>query len=299
MSVFNKYIKKNVDGHIMYLFVHDSGISSVLKVSARRVKTREQAFMSIIRKEVVAGMTVCDVGANIGFVTLLLCRLVGKKGKVYAIEPDPNNVKLLRRNIEVNGYKDRVEIIEGCFSDRSGKIDFNLSDKFSNLGSVKHTKHSSSKIRVPSFTIDTFFAKKRGPDFIKMDVEGHEIEIIDGALKELKRVTSTKLLIEIHPGLYDDPKAMEKRVVKLVSLGFSVKYIVTAGVRIPSLLKNRGYNKPDLSLKKYGLSDDYRRAVYSNVKNADAAYFCRPHKLWVPRKRKFGTKVLRSIMLVK
>jgi len=136
---------------------------------------------------------VADVGANIGIFTLWASRrLAGKRGKVFAFEPAPYALKVLKKNLALNSIE-RVEIIEAACADRSGEIDFFLG----------HHHHTSSlladwaanggdpapRIRVPSATLDEFFSGREAPDFIKMDIEGGGVLALTkvGACLERKR----------------------------------------------------------------------------------------------------------------
>src|SRR5438094_750470 len=72
------------------------------------------------------GDVAVDVGANIGYHTLIFARAVGERGRVFAYEPDPDNFRLLRRNVELNGYRN-VRPFQAAVSDRSGTLTLYLS----------------------------------------------------------------------------------------------------------------------------------------------------------------------------
>ena len=88
--------KKKINGFDMLIMKDDPGISRVLNKSKWfRKWHREPDFMDIIMEEVKPGMTVLDLGANIGYVSLLLGRLIGDKGFMYAAEPDIKNFNVI------------------------------------------------------------------------------------------------------------------------------------------------------------------------------------------------------------
>src|SRR5262245_18954658 len=67
------------------------------------------------------GMTVVDLGAHIGYFTLMSARLVGPNGRVYAFEPSPSSFLMLRKNISANGYDDRVSAVAEAVADAPGR----------------------------------------------------------------------------------------------------------------------------------------------------------------------------------
>ena len=106
----NGYIKRNIGNHIMYLDPYDAktGISQTLRRMRPGQPDREPCFMHILKEEVKSDMVTLDLGANIGYLTLIMAEIIGKKGKVYALEPDENNFKILTENIKLNGYKNVI-----------------------------------------------------------------------------------------------------------------------------------------------------------------------------------------------
>ena len=119
--------------------------------SAYKLKQIQDKF-GIIRK----GDSVLDVGCHPGGWTQVAVEEVGENGFVYAIEPDPNNLGLLRSNITENNFDDRCEIIECAMSDEDGELSFWMAEAGPNLSSVQKTKHSTKEIVVPSYTLNTF-----------------------------------------------------------------------------------------------------------------------------------------------
>ncbi len=153
------------------------------------------------------GMVVADVGANIGLFSLWAAR---RGTRVYAFEPAPYAVGILRKNLELN-HIDSVEIAELACSDRKGEIDFFLG----------HHHHASSllpgwasdggppteKLIVPTETLDGFFADRGYPDFIKMDIEGGGVLALEGMEKCL---TSKRPLVWIESHTPDEDSAISR-----------------------------------------------------------------------------------------
>ena len=87
----------HIQGHKMFLDQNDSLNFSIDGVW-------EETLTNYLKKTVKEGNVVLDIGANIGYFTLLLAKLVGTKGRVFAFEPEPNNFSLLKKNVEEDGY---------------------------------------------------------------------------------------------------------------------------------------------------------------------------------------------------
>jgi hypothetical protein len=86
--------------------------------------TYEPDLQSAMHKLIPAEAVVYDVGANIGYVSLLLARSAGEKGKVYAFEALPSNVDQLRRNVELNGMGARITVVPKAVTQVSGPVCF-------------------------------------------------------------------------------------------------------------------------------------------------------------------------------
>jgi FkbM family methyltransferase len=151
------------------------------------------------------GQTVYDVGANIGFFTILCSRLVGPQGRVYAFEPIPQNLVTLRHNIELNGLTN-VVIVEKALSSSTGTAEMFVSpwSAFHSLnvdGATKQDNHGSEagEISVETVTLDEFVQGDdvRTPDLLKIDVEGAELIVVEG-MRETLRSAQPLLLCELH-----------------------------------------------------------------------------------------------------
>lgn len=288
-------IRRKIGSHIMYLDPKDSGISSELKRMINGEVEREPAFMKILRNEVQPGMVVMDLGANLGYVSLIMAEIVGSSGKVYAIEPNPHNYKILNKNISTNQYADIIFPFQMGISNKDGMMDFYISDK-TNLGGMMSSKHTKGSIQVKIKTLDTFLKDKEIPNFIKMDIEGHEVEVLDGMYNVAKKtVNSMKILMEIHTELYSINHNLEKQLRNYIDIGFNVKYVISAGVAIPDLFKHYGYF-PKETFK----TGKWVRAIYDNISNEHAIIAaCRKHKQYLDPIKGYTEKIIRAIMIEK
>ena len=268
-------VRTNTDGFKWIVDVSDGGIGRQLYASNATGKeysfAREKMFMTLLDDTIKPGMTCIDVGANIGYATLFMTRNAGQEGTVYAIEPDPHNMKFLLANLKENNYQ--CEVKRCLISSYDGESEFWIA-KHPNLNSVKKTKHSIRQEVINCFSLNTFCSTRKYPNFLKMDLEGHEVSVFEGGY-------------EYFPQYYDKDNDFAAVLKKYQDIGFKVKYVVATPVPDPKPLKNRGYS-PIIRIQ----SDGFTRSLYQIGNNEDAIYLaCNLHDN-VP-----GRKVIRSIMV--
>ena len=162
--------------------------------------------LQLFKKALAPGMVVVDCGAHIGPYTVLAARAVGPNGTVVALEPEASNVQALRSNLEANNVAERVEVIDAAASDRQGTVRlYVMEDRASRARSPWESCLSSlvpragtAPIEVRCVTLDEVLAGRR-IDIAKIDVEGAERLVIDGAGETLARSAGATLFIECHP----------------------------------------------------------------------------------------------------
>lgn len=154
----------------------------------------EPALRHALESHVRPGMVVADVGAHVGFVTLHLARLVGPTGHVFAVEPDPGNYALLRRNCELNGLA-QVTLFPTAVSDRPGFVEFAAEGTTTS----RLARHGDARaIRVAADTLDRLLAAAPRPvSLVKLDIEGAESAALRGS-SSLLRGHRPLWIIEVH-----------------------------------------------------------------------------------------------------
>ncbi len=160
--------------------------------------------------EIPAGAVIYDIGANVGYFSLLAAVLAGPEGRVYAFEPLPRNVEFLRKHIKLNKL-DTIEVVEAAVSDHSGEASFDLGAS-SAMGHLA----SSGGITVRLVTLDQMLlaGELLPPDYMKVDVEGAEYDVLNGA---------RGLLEKFHPTLFLDTHQREAHhltITLLEELGY-------------------------------------------------------------------------------
>jgi FkbM family methyltransferase len=139
----------------------------------------ERLMTTLFTRLVTEGMTVVDVGAYVGYYTLLAARAAGDKGKVFCFEPEPSNYALLKKNVEENKYINVVSV-QKAVTNTTGISRLFMAQDPSGHSTVCENPHQMA-ISVDSTTLDDFFAGREYPiHVIKIDVEGAEMAVLQG-----------------------------------------------------------------------------------------------------------------------
>jgi FkbM family methyltransferase len=179
---------------------------------------RERALLcQLIRP----GMTVVDVGANIGIYTRFFSRLVTSSGHVHAFEPAPSNYKHLQENI---GNDPNILLNQKAVGESSGSVKLFFSDELN----VDHRTFDSGDgrrgVNVPIVSLDEYFNAGDRVDLIKIDVQGYELSVLQGAKRVLEDNPDIKILMEFWPYGLSKAAVPSLEVIKLInSLGFEIR----------------------------------------------------------------------------
>ncbi len=157
------------------------------------------ALFAIVRP----GMTVVDVGANIGIHTLHLAELVGASGKVVAAEPNATAIQELHRNLALNNVTN-VRVLSCALWEEDGEAWFNYpTEGREAMGGLMSNSRSrvSHKSKIRTARMDSILPHMgiQKVDFIKIDVEGAELPVLKGALRFLESERKPSILYESNP----------------------------------------------------------------------------------------------------
>jgi FkbM family methyltransferase len=178
-------------GNILYLDSKDAlGLSTI--------GTSEMTVTKLVKNLVKNGDVAVDIGANIGYYTLLLAKLVGRSGEAIAFEPDPDNFQLLKKSVIVNSYTNTT-LESKAVSNTVGAVTFYRSLLSAAEGKL-YDSDNCEPVQVEAVTLDSYFAGYDGSiDFIKMDAEGSEASILKGADSVLRKSPHVKIITEFSP----------------------------------------------------------------------------------------------------
>jgi FkbM family methyltransferase len=221
-------------GHPMFLGANDD-----LGLSVDGIFTPQET--AAFQRELRTGDTVIDVGANIGYFTLLFARLVGPTGRVFAFEPEPANFALLRKNVESNGYRN-VTLIPKAVSDASGAARLYLAEHKGD-GRIFDSHDGRESLPIDTVRLDDFFRDDTGPvDLIKIDIQGAEPAALRGMTRLLEKHPRARIVLEFWPiGLKLFGEEPERFLRTLTDLGYDLwnldeQYARPAPTTIPELL---------------------------------------------------------------
>ena len=274
----NKHmVMKKIYKNKMILDLRTPGISKTLFLYGKRELLETQVIINEIRD----GMNVLDIGANIGYYAILEASLL-ESGKVYAFEPDPRNIEVLKKNIKLNKFSNRIKLYPYAVAEKNGTRKFYLSPTTNLSGFLKRDKKSNFAL-IKCIRLDSFDQINK-IDFIRMDIEGYESMAIDGMMNFLKTTKRLKLQIEVHSPFYNDGKFdFQKRLKTLEKIGFHVKYLVSAELAEPAQIVKSKY-KPIKTVKE----GRWSHGLYQNIKMKDLLTFLNNDR-----------KIVRSILLEK
>jgi FkbM family methyltransferase len=156
----------------------------------------ERPERALIAREVRPGMVSVDVGANIGFHTLLLARAVGPRGVVHALEPDPRNFALLVRAVEGARLR-HVRLHQVAAADRGGEMTLHVSTANRGDHRLFGSTRGRQLVPVSVITLDELLAEEGRIDFLKIDAQGAEANVLRGLRATLARNPDARVLCEL------------------------------------------------------------------------------------------------------
>jgi FkbM family methyltransferase len=199
----DSHVPIDVDGFRLY---HEGRPSYHLQMLAMGMHDRE--VVALVRRLAKPGMTVLDVGAHIGYIALLCARLSGAGSTVWAFEPSPRLVPILRRNVAENhviGNVGDVYVVPSAVGDAVGMVTLFAGVGDSMLSSLHPAaatggNHATRGTRVPCTTLDAFAEQHGWPkvDLIKIDVEGHEVAVLAGMRALSRRNPDLTVIVELN-----------------------------------------------------------------------------------------------------
>jgi len=201
------------------LRIHHEGRPSY-HVQMLAMGMHDREVVRLLKEFVGADMRVLDVGAHLGYFSLLSARLAGPGGTVWAFEPSSNMVVLLRENIRENGFDRQIHVVPQAVSNTSGHAILHVDpaesmlsrlcgdadtrlDFTAHLGATPRAPHPGAVTRmaVECTTLDAWAAQQNWPavDLIKLDIEGFEKSALEGMVELGRRNPTMKLIVELNP----------------------------------------------------------------------------------------------------
>jgi FkbM family methyltransferase len=207
------------DGHLIYVDPADDQITPHLIMSG----TWEPDIEAAVRQGLKPGARVIEVGANLGYYTLIMGGVVGPQGRIDSFEANPRLTALLKRSLRTNGYEDRVTLHQNIVSNRTGTMSFTTSRFQPGGGGISEGGRTWGEdtvhIEAEAVVLDDLFPAET-IDFLRIDAEGSELLILEGAMGLIGRSADIQICCEWSMFMMSrrgDPSALARR---LEGMGF-------------------------------------------------------------------------------
>ena len=193
-------LTRTVFGHKLYVDTRDISLAPHLLLDGEWEMWITRVFRELVRP----GMTVVDIGANVGWYTLLAAHDAGPGGRVVAFEANPRLAQLVRRSVAVNGFSATTVVEATAVADRSGEVTLHVLAEHHGSSSIEkdflafHDSHET--LTVPATTLDAYVAAHGLQiDLLKIDAEGAEPLIVRGARETIAATPGIQILLEYAP----------------------------------------------------------------------------------------------------
>lgn len=176
------------------IFAKDTCVGIYLLLTGEFEKTQTKLFLNTIKE----GDTVIDIGANVGYYTVLAAKKTGARGRVIAFEPDKECLFLLKKNVSLNACSN-VLVVPKAVANTEGWLLFHSNLVHKGKSSLVSDKKSRSTYKIATTSLDQYFSAGKKIDIVKMDIEGAEILVLESAKKIISKQKKLKLFIEYNP----------------------------------------------------------------------------------------------------
>ena len=156
----------------------------------------ELPLQHAISNRLSSGKTFFDVGANAGFFTLVAAKVVGASGNCVAFEPLPKNAESVLEQLELNGFN-HCHLVQKAVASECGLVNLSFSSDGDPTAHLVEAQNESSALKIQATTLDEAFKAWGAPNLIKLDVEGAEAVVVEGA-KTMLAACHPTWIIELH-----------------------------------------------------------------------------------------------------
>ena len=215
-------------GKRMYLSAEKAGLDLRGKSIHKQLildGIRERRSTRIMEQFIRPDDVILELGANIGYYVLIESTVLSDKGYIYAVEPGPENVERLKKNIALNDISN-IEVSHMAMSNRKGTARLYFGQACNLHSLIESSGDPDAKyVEVRTDTVDSFLKDKKPITFLRMDVEGYETEVIHGMKETLESPQFKRMFVEIHPHRVSTEK-MQEFLQTLADHGFEIAHSV-------------------------------------------------------------------------
>ncbi len=235
----HRVLLRTVFGHKMFVDSRDLSLTPHLILDGYWELWITRVFQQLVKP----GMRVVEVGANVGYYTLLACQHIGAKGSLLALDANPSMAKIVTDNLNINGYAGFAKVMCKAAYSEATTLSFDVftdhiasSTLFMDQAAATSLGDTFQSVQVEAVRIDDLIAPGERVDFIKIDAEGAELHVLQGAHRVLHENADIKLVVEHSPSILAHVHAGSPSVVfdYVTSLGFQVFRIDPESRLIPS-----------------------------------------------------------------
>ena len=236
-------LTQSVFGHLLHLDTRDTSLLPSLVLRGYWEPSVTRALLRLVRP----GQHIVEVGANVGYYSLILASRVTATGSVTAFEANPRMVDLLRRTLAANGYAAAVRVVPLAVTDRPSRVTLHRLHRQQGSSSLYAFTPAdlavwddqASPLEVEATSLDAFFgADGVPPDLVKIDAEGAEPAIVTGMQGLLARAPRIQLLLEFVPAVLERAgHDAHHFLTSIVRLGFRLHTIDRRGRLKPTTIE--------------------------------------------------------------
>ena len=217
---------RTIYGHKLLIDTRDRSLAPHLLLDGFWEKWITQVFITLVD----SGYTVVDIGCNVGYYSLLAADRVGKHGKVICYEANREFADLTFQSLELNGFLDRSEVRNKAVFSENTTIAFSVFETHKGSSSIwasddlaENFHDHIDKVEVDAVTLDSEFPEGTRIDLLKIDAEGAEPHIIEGAHRIITENDRITLLMEFNPKMIESSYGPAIKFYKqLKNMGFSI-----------------------------------------------------------------------------
>lgn len=234
----HRALTRTIFGHKMIVNTHDVSLAPHILLDG----CWEHAVTRVFRELIRPGMTVVEVGANVGYFSVLAAEGIGADGRLYCFEANPELAEIVFRNLHLNGLLKQSTVIDKAVYSTSTELEFNVYERY--LGSsslwadeshVALYRDTIRKLTIPAVSLDEYFPAGTTVDLIKVDAEGAEPHLIKGASRLLSENRNIQLIMEYAPAMIRSAcGSLESFHQDLQNLGFKVFRITSTSRVVPT-----------------------------------------------------------------
>ncbi|MGB8214535.1 MAG: FkbM family methyltransferase [Anaerolineales bacterium] len=269
-TLIDTFIYHNFDFDIkVKLITKDYAVSKVIFTDSY-----ERETISFLKRIILPEDIIYDIGANIGYYSLIFSRLVGPKGWVHSFEPSEREFLLLAENVNLNSFNN-VYLNQLAISEFSGIIEMSISEKpaygaYNTIGVPTHgsvEKEIFRKETIRTTTLDDYSSvyNVQKPSIIKIDVEGGELNVLKGGRNLFSREDSPILVLEICEATLKGFGIVPNQVLNLLKeYSYNLFSIRSDGLLVPF---GEGISLNIVGIKKHSLQLFEQLGVVINSRN--------------------------------